>query len=102
MLATVTPMIVVTAALKGGVGKTTTSVYLAGLAAASRRPTTLVDADPQASAADWLESADEEGFLGGVTLAEAPTERLLTKALSGIDDEEVAIVDTPPGDERLL
>ncbi|MEA3055512.1 MAG: chromosome partitioning protein [Actinomycetota bacterium] len=95
-------MIVVVAALKGGVGKTTTSVYLSGLAAASRRPTTLVDADPQASAADWLESADEEGFLGGVTLAEAPTERLLTKALSAIEEDEVAVVDTPPGDERLL
>src|SRR5436190_5293507 len=95
-------VIVVVAALKGGVGKTTTSVYLAGLAAASRRPTTLVDADPQASAADWLESAEEEGFLGGVSLAEAPTERLLAKALSTIEEDEVAIVDTPPGDERLL
>ena len=95
-------MIVVVAALKGGVGKTTTSVYLAGLAAASRRPTTLVDADPQASAADWLESAEEEGFLGAVSLAEAPTERLLTKALGAVEEDEVAIVDTPPGDERLL
>jgi len=49
-------MIIVVAALKGGVGKTTTTVYLAALAAA-RRPATLVDADPQASAADWIESA---------------------------------------------
>ena len=95
-------VIVVVAALKGGVGKTTTSVYLAGLAAASRRPTTLVDADPQASAADWLESADEDGFLGAVTLAEAPTERLLTKALGAVEEDEVAVVDTPPGDERLM
>jgi len=95
-------VIVVVAALKGGVGKTTTSVYLAGLAAASRRATTLVDADAQASAAEWLEAADEEGALGGVSLAEAPTERLLVKSLSAIDDDEVAVVDTPPHDERLL
>jgi chromosome partitioning protein len=95
-------VIVVVAALKGGVGKTTTSVYLAGLSAASRRVTTVVDADPQASAADWLEGADEDGFLGPVGMTEAPTERLLTKALASIDEDEVAIVDTPPGDERLL
>ena len=50
-------MIVVVAALKGGVGKTTTAVHLAALAAAGRREATLVDADPQASAADWLDTA---------------------------------------------
>ena len=70
-------MIIVVAALKGGVGKTTTSVYLAALAAA-RRPATLVDADPQASAADWLENAEDE-YLERVTLVEAPTDRLLAQ-----------------------
>ncbi len=93
-------MIIVVAALKGGVGKTTTSVYLAALAAA-RRPATLVDSDPQASAADWIEAA-EDGYLERVTLVEAPTDRLLVKALDRIDGEEVAVVDTPPGNERLL
>jgi chromosome partitioning protein len=96
-------MIVAVAALKGGVGKTTTAVYLSALASGGgRRPVTLVDADPQASAADWLESADEEGLLGAVELAEAPTERLLNKALTTLDEDAVVIVDTPPGDERLL
>jgi chromosome partitioning protein len=94
-------MIIVVAALKGGVGKTTTSVYLSALAAASRRSTTLVDADPQASAADWIESSGDEN-LEPVQLVEAPTERLLTKALDRVGDDEVAIVDTPPGNERLL
>jgi chromosome partitioning protein len=93
-------MIIVVAALKGGVGKTTTAVYLGALAAA-RRPATVVDADPQASAADWIESAEDE-HLERLTLVEAPTDRLLMKALDRIDTEEVAVVDTPPGNERLL
>ena len=94
-------MVVVVAALKGGVGKTTTSVYLAALAAAARHQVTLVDADPQASAADWVENADDE-LLAGITLAEAPTDRLLVKALDRVREGEVAVVDTPPGNDRLL
>jgi chromosome partitioning protein len=94
-------MIIVVAALKGGVGKTTTSVYLSALAAAGRRAVTLVDADPQASAADWIESSGDDN-LAGVELVEAPTERLLTKALDRVDGDTVAVVDTPPGNERLL
>ncbi len=94
-------MIVVVAALKGGVGKTTTAVYLAALAAGSRKSAILVDADPQASSADWIETAPDDQ-LEAVTPLEAPTDRLLTRALSRIDGEEVAVVDTPPGNERLL
>ena len=94
-------MIVVVSALKGGVGKTTTAVYLAALAAAGRRDVTLVDSDPQASAAEWVEGSDDEAF-ARVTVVEAPTDRLLTKALERVEDDEVAVVDTPPGHERLL
>jgi chromosome partitioning protein len=94
-------MIIVVAALKGGVGKTTTSVYLSALAAAGRRATTLVDADPQASAADWIENSGDEN-LEPVELVEAPTERLLTKALDRVAPDGVVVVDTPPGNERLL
>jgi chromosome partitioning protein len=95
-------MIIVVAALKGGVGKTTTAVYLSALAAAGRRAALLIDADPQASAADWLENSEDE-HLEWVSLVEAPTERLLTKALDRIKgDEDFAVVDTPPGHEQLL
>jgi chromosome partitioning protein len=73
-------MIIVTAALKGGVGKTTTSVYLAALASSNRRTSTLIDADPQGSAADWI-AESEDGQLNRIEIAEAPTERLLNKAL---------------------
>jgi chromosome partitioning protein len=94
-------MKVIVAALKGGVGKTTTSVYLAAIAASNRREATLIDADPQASAADWVETSEDEAF-ERVTLVEAPTDRMLVKALGKLDGEETAVVDTPPGNERLL
>lgn len=94
-------MIVVSAALKGGVGKTTTSVYLAALAASDHTAVTVVDADPQASAADWVDGSDDERLLQ-VEVDEAPTERLLAKALDRVGIDDVAIVDTPPAHERLL
>ena len=94
-------MIVVCAALKGGVGKTTTSVYLTALAAETGRPVTLVDADPQASAAEWVEEATDD-VLGKVEVVEAPTERLLGKALDRLAPDTVAVVDMRPGDETAL
>jgi chromosome partitioning protein len=94
-------MIIVVAALKGGVGKTTAAVHLAALAAMSKRTTTLIDADPQGSAADWIDNSIDERF-DGVDVVEAPTERLLLRALDAIGPDDVAIVDTPPGNERML
>jgi chromosome partitioning protein len=94
-------MIIVTAALKGGVGKTTTSVYLAALASSNRRTATLVDADPQGSAADWVADSDDHN-LSRIDVAEAPTERLLTKAIDKVPPEGIGIIDMPPSHERLL
>ena len=56
----------------------------------------LIDADRQASSAEWLEERPVEG----VTVVEAPSERTLARAMSRHDG--LAIVDTPPGDERLV
>ena len=94
-------VILVSAALKGGVGKTTTAVYLAAVAASNRKPVYLIDADPQASAADWIAYSSYEE-LQKVSVVEAPTERLLLKALDRVTGDDVAVVDTPPGQERLL
>jgi chromosome partitioning protein len=61
----------------------------------------LVDADAQASAADWLENSGDAA-VEPIELEEAPTERLLIRALDRADDDKVTIVDSPPGNERLI
>jgi chromosome partitioning protein len=94
-------VIVVVAALKGGVGKTTTAVYLAAAAGGPKRSVTLIDSDPQGSAADWVEHGADEVF-ESLDVVEAPTERLLVRTLDRIEADDVAVVDTPPGHERLL
>jgi chromosome partitioning protein len=90
-------MNIVVSNVKGGVGKTTTAVYLAA-AAVDRgwEPVTLIDADRQASSAEWL----EESPLEGVDLVEAPSERTVARAMTG--DVGMVVVDTPPGDERIV
>jgi chromosome partitioning protein len=88
---------VVVSNVKGGVGKTTTTVYLAAAAVErGHNPVALVDADRQGSAAEWL----EERPVDGVDVVEAPSERTLTRALGR--HRGVAVVDTPPGDTRLM
>ena len=90
-------MNIVVSNVKGGVGKTTTTVYLAA-AAADRGwdPVLLVDSDRQASSAEWFESRPVDG----VDLVEAPSERTVGRAMTG--HRGLAVVDTPPGDERIV
>jgi chromosome partitioning protein len=88
---------IVVANVKGGVGKTTTAVYVSAAAVArGHDPVVLIDADRQASSAEWL----EERPVNGVSVIEAPSERTLTRAMGRHDG--IGVVDAPPGDTRLL
>jgi chromosome partitioning protein len=84
--------------MKGGVGKTTTTVYLcAAAAAAGVHPVIAVDADPQGSLADWL----GERPIPGVELVDAPAARLV-EAAAAQACEGLMIIDTPPQVELIL
>ena len=90
-------MNIVVTNVKGGVGKTTTTMYLAAAAASRGREAVLViDADRQASSAEWFDAMP----LDEVELVEAPSERTVTRAMGRHGG--IAVVDTPPGDERIV
>jgi len=90
-------MNIVVSNVKGGVGKTTTAVYLAAVAGRrGRGPVILVDADPQGSTAEWYDAEPLEG----VELVEGPSVRTVGKAMNQQDG--IVVVDTPPGEGAVV
>jgi chromosome partitioning protein len=81
---------------KGGVGKSTSAVYLAaGLARQGR--TLLVDADPQQTVLAWSELAGD-GFPPVVSLPTRDLHRRLRELTHGY---EHLVIDTPPGNPAV-
>jgi chromosome partitioning protein len=86
--------------LKGGTGKTMTAVLLA-LGLASQDRTLLIDADPQGSALSWSEQAGEN-WPASLTVIHWPTSDLARRFEQVASDYRHAVIDTPPGDARLV
>ncbi len=85
---------------KGGIGKTTVSVHLAGELAARGRRVHLVDSDPQGSAAQWAAP-------GNLRLPVDHLPVTVDKLKPWVErvrkvDAEVLILDCPPHLARLI
>ena len=91
--------VIAVVALKGGVGKTTTAVYLSLVMAAAGQRVVLADADRQASALRW---ADEAGGLGTDVLTVGATTPETLRGLRELAGGAEVVIDTPPGDLRLV
>jgi chromosome partitioning protein len=88
---------------KGGTSKTTTAVFLAHALHEQGRTVLLVDADPQASALSWSETAAAVGGAGFPFPVIALPSREIHKQLPDVIGNrfEVVVIDTPPLEERV-
>ncbi|MET0961627.1 MAG: ParA family partition ATPase [Noviherbaspirillum sp.] len=82
---------------KGGAGKTTAAVHLAGTAVRRGYKTLLIDADKQGTATKWVAQAEDgqphKIRVMGLAMAEA---KIAQEVKQYVEDYDIIIVDCPP------
>jgi len=89
-------MIVAVLNQKGGVGKTTLALHLAGEWARRGLRVTLVDADPQGSALDWSQQRSREGQPRAFGVVGLARDTLHREAAELARDADHVVIDGPP------
>ncbi|RXT44647.1 chromosome partitioning protein [Bosea sp. Tri-44] len=90
------PSIFAVANPKGGSGKTTVAIILAGEFARHGYAVAIIDADPQGSSYQWHASSIARGMTPqGIDLVRAADEATLDAAIADLDRYDVVVIDTP-------
>jgi len=84
---------------KGGVGKTTLSINLAGAFASQGRRVLLIDTDRQGSAIDWQGVRQQEALFNVVGFPRETVHKEIVRLQEGYDD---VIIDSPPHSSAIL
>lgn len=95
-------MIVALLNQKGGVGKTTLALHLAGQWARQGARVTVVDADPQGSALDWSQARAAEGLARLFGVLGLARDTLHREAPELARDADHVVIDGPPRVAALM